>query len=690
MKKYFFKGSAVLILGGLIVSCTHDDFDYSSIVENKKAEYQKVFVDTYGPIDPNHTWGFGSTSATKGVTRAAGTWTLDHNDDWMSYLEFTTPTDYIEVKEGTTLSGSNTYYVPATYTGTLNFADNFGGKIYIAGTLTGYTGNNMGTVSVYIFEKGSWTLESITTGTITIYNNGTLTLGSGAWQNQNIKTVYNGGNIKIGKEGEYPNFADGVSLYSNSTGLVEIYGVNTDLKLTCDVHGKMKVYGDLKIQNGRTQYICGLEVSGTLDMTQGKLETSYVEATDIKFDGAHIWLLPQGHIVAKNQISMPNSASEIYGHAGSYALVETKNFYLRNHNNFAETFSSNISFKVTGTIDIQERITQSNGQVDDVSNQYTVAEYVVSQNGKAVADRFNGDEVSGSPACGAPYGNTDITIPTDQGETTDDSIKVVTKKTTYETIELFKAGRVFCEDLGQISSSDLDFNDVVFDAYIYKVTPSTQTIVEEENGEEISNETVTGTSTYKTVIVLLAAGGTLELTVANINVHNRLGNNDNSTIINTITSKDDRGSVNHWVFADPEVILLGAEHQYENISEIPIWVNYGNNSVLKLEAEPGLAPHKICVPIGTKWCKEREKMEEAYQDFGKWVNDAKNVFWEGSAIINKSFLYPSDGLTYQLPVEVTEGKHQLGEPVVTISYRPSGGGTTGGYQGETVLSRQFR
>ena len=100
MKKYFLTGSAMLVLGGFLASCTHDDLDYSSIVENKKAEYQEVFVNTYGRINPNQTWGFGSAPATtKGLTRAAFTdkWTDTHSCNWESKLSFTLPAGAIDL-----------------------------------------------------------------------------------------------------------------------------------------------------------------------------------------------------------------------------------------------------------------------------------------------------------------------------------------------------------------------------------------------------------------------------------------------------------------------------------------------------------------------------------------------------------------------------------------------------------------
>lgn len=402
MKQKFAKFLSGIMLCLMIVfasSCTSDYADNQNYGNQNTEQTMKTsYVSLFAPIQTR--------------ANSIDTWSSEHSDNWMSNLNFGKPTEYTEVTNGVQLEGNGTYYVPATFTGTLSFKDNFNGKVYIDAELTGFSGNSLGNVNVYILENGSWTLNGINTGNITIYNQGNLILGSYAWQNQNIKTVYNGGYVKIGKSGENPGFADGVSLYSNGTGIVDIEGESIDLKLACDIHGTMNVKGNLKIQNGKTQYICGLEIEGTLDVTQGNLYTSYIKADEIKFDGAKIWLLPEAHIVA-DKISMPNSASAIVGYEGSHALVETGEFYLRNHNNFQDTFSDNISFKVNGSIDIQERLVRDNGQVDDVSTKYsTAADYLASQNGLALVERINASDISGNPECGESYGTQKPEEPT--------------------------------------------------------------------------------------------------------------------------------------------------------------------------------------------------------------------------------------------------------------------------------------
>ena len=294
--------------------------------------------------------------------------------------------------------------------------------------------------------------------------------------------------------------------------------------------------------------------------------------------------------------------------------------------------------------------------------------------------------MSGYPECGDGWsigtggGGDEIELPIDKSETTGNTIKVVTTEKFYKTTELVEQGRVFCEDLGQISSNDLDFNDVVFDAYVYRITTSTQTIVEED-GEVISNETVEDEPTYKTAIVLLAAGGTLELNLAGVEVHNALGNNPTSTIINTITSADESYH-NQWTTYGP--MVLGEDFSYSSIVEIPIIVRYGNGEILELTAQQGWAPHKILVPIGTKWCKERVNIADAYKSFNDYVGTSL-YFWEGE--IDDTKLYPSD-VTYTLTTEI--GTVSNGADKVTEYERTDGETTTGGYNGTEVLSRERR
>jgi hypothetical protein len=110
------------------------------------------------------------------------------------------------------------------------------------------------------------------------------------------------------------------------------------------------------------------------------------------------------------------------------------------------------------------------------------------------------DETACNPGFNGGFLPDETTIPIDQSETSDDRSVVETIVEYYETTELIEQGRVFCEDLGQISTNDLDFNDVVFDAYVYKVTPMTRTVVRVDGVLE-SDDEIEGEPTYKTTII---------------------------------------------------------------------------------------------------------------------------------------------------------------------------------------------
>ena len=164
-------------------------------------------------------------------------------------------------------------------------------------------------------------------------------------------------------------------------------------------------------------------------------------------------------------------------------------------------------------------------------------------------------------------------------------IKIVPGLGYSEEDKIKEAGRIICEDLGGIG--DFDFNDVVFDATIY------------ESG--------------KTIITLQAAGGTLPLTVAGIEVHEAFG----------VNTKD---MVNTGAGIVKDAYTFEASEKYNSLIEIPIIVMHNANATnmeryaIELKAEIGKAPQKICVPTSFKWPKEYKSIEMAYPGFKNWVN----------------------------------------------------------------------
>ena len=138
-------------------------------------------------------------------------------------------------------------------------------------------------------------------------------------------------------------------------------------------------------------------------------------------------------------------------------------------------------------------------------------------------------------------------------------------------------GMIICEDLGNIG--DFDFNDVVFYAKVW------------ESG--------------KTDITLYAAGGTLDVTVAGVNVGQVMGK-----------------MVNTGLKSVPEYSFVATD-KYNSLIDIPIVVRNkdaaGNVTAYELTAIMGKAPQKICVPLGFKWCKEYKSLVDAYPGFKDWT-----------------------------------------------------------------------
>lgn len=211
-----------------------------------------------------------------------------------------------------------------------------------------------------------------------------------------------------------------------------------------------------------------------------------------------------------------------------------------------------------------------------------------------------------------------------------------------------QSGRVFCEDLGASAREDLDYNDVVFDVIIWKHTRTVQPMkstttwtttdgVEDAGSRTTSTPVTNGSPTitiaYYAQIQLLAAGGTLPLTVAGKEVHNAFG-----VGVTTMVNTRDGNSTAFGSYVDKEPVYIG--DTYKNVTfngqtynlqliqdislarNVPIVVNYSGKQVNELGVEVGKAPRKLFVPFGTKWASERKPLNLAYPDFGNYVTDA--------------------------------------------------------------------
>ena len=612
------RGAAALILGGFIVACSHDDIDYTPLVDGKVQAYQETFVEAYGAIDPNQTWGFTLNNVNAGNVEvpAAARMTRGHNADanmWAKY-GYSVPAPLTAAQKDKVRRWFQQHKNP--HGEAINYTTFFVQDVYKGGT------NTTGSLSTEEYTAangdtfiGSNQMDWLTAGSnndhINNYNNGQCSTNS---------TVWDGVTYQEGWPKEDQSQAENWN---------HIVYHSDEIMLMVD--SKTDCFGFTNSRQGKQQYNDQyVIIPGDLIQLWDKSTTVNGESSDV----SGMWFVGLDHGWGSTVDSNGYLATEVEeGTEGAFQVPNEG------------------PYKGKWVID---------GAADGYYSDWIVR----------ITPGILGGE---------------ITIPIDQGEETEDKITIKTTKLKYKLTQLVEQGRVFCEDLGKISRNDLDFNDVVFDAYVTKT--QTYTVIQvTEDDVPLPEETVWDEPTYSTEIVLLAAGGTLPLTLAgSYDVHDVLGHNPYTTIINTIADKENGTYGNVTADPDPDPVQLGTDFTYKSIVEIPIKVQYSDGSTLELKAEQGWAPHKILVPIGTKWCREREDIADAYPDFKSYVGTSAK-FWEGRKDDSKLFYHPKDTYTERSMEPVTE---YLGSEGPVTTYRSKGETiTVGGYQGEDVLSRR--
>ena len=158
--------------------------------------------------------------------------------------------------------------------------------------------------------------------------------------------------------------------------------------------------------------------------------------------------------------------------------------------------------------------------------------------------------------------------------------------------------RIIVEDLGSIG--DFDYNDLVFDAYVYN-----------QNGQTWAK------------IKLLAAGGTLPVYICGcdekVEVHDKFGVST-TTMVNTKKGTVDKSYVEFTI-----KLKNGVSSSF-NANDIEVQVN-NNGNVIPLTSNVGKAPEKICVDNSFDWCDERQNIATKYPDFTKYVSNPSISKW---------------------------------------------------------------
>lgn len=468
---------------------------------------------------------------------------------------------------------------------------------------------------------------------IKLFNRGTVrATNTQGYDIGNFSTVYNEGKFNVTGPLTYSPADANNSYFMNLGDEAELTASAMTLNSTGNFYndGKVTITGETNVtqqqifwvnaghyttgtmtfsaQNNTFYNYCQLIVTGYAHMYDGEfnlMNGSYTEAGSAGMDNFKVIMESNTGMHIKGNVRMiaqGDGTFQGFSTSGSndYLLIDGKVTVDAHYHTFSIT--SGITYSIN-----EIKIKKGDEYVTDEHLQE------IGDGAYPVLD-FNGTE--------CPYGTLTVTPNTNTcGATWLTNGTPIPKTTTR--IHLKECGRVFCEDLGNVTKRDMDYNDVVFDAWIYMKEKVT------ESGEVIESEH------YRTYIQLLAAGGTFAIDVANQGeVHTKFGA-DQDQMVNTYIEGSSPASLVDMCVTKPlpkeMVLTTDLDDYYEReggacLKNIPIFVKQGNE-VEELVAVAGEAPQKYRATLGTKWAGERIAIDAAYTGFKDWVNNIVDP-WE--------------------------------------------------------------
>ena len=208
---------------------------------------------------------------------------------------------------------------------------------------------------------------------------------------------------------------------------------------------------------------------------------------------------------------------------------------------------------------------------------------------------------------------------------------------------------IFCEDLGSSASNkDYDYNDLVFDA---KVIDECK-VLRDADGNETAY-TDDPSHTYYTEVTPLAAGGelTIKFNALSTNAHDMFNPAVASNVLVNTCLSNQEISMSHVEgrAGTTGVIPFNTYNEAIDLKNIVVMVR-SSQAAYELSAYKGVAPHKICVPVGTRWAYERTDIKDAYTGFPAYVDGGAEP-WTTTGVEDN--LYPLDGVAYEMKNDQT-------------------------------------
>ena len=649
MKKYLMIAVAALAVASCSKSDDVYDADRNVVTDSYNAAFRKYVG---GSIDPNQDWGFGTTTRSVAFTR-----TTSHNIDFPDapaagdykttypegtpriqdapyygysaggsfYADETSTNNKVEVNPawngelGKSVNGGPVYivtnggngivapsyfYVDARNEGgayvyicpgatlSLNATDSknlqAGLKIYVAEGAKLKGADEIYLNSVTVYNAGTIEAPSLhANGTGVLYNQGTVTLTGNLKVTNASSFIVNEGTITAAN---YGSEGSG-SFWNVSGGVVKISGTTT---VNSNSNGWVN---DGDYQTGTFLYNagsinvwnnCKLTCTKLFDMTLGDSSTS-----SFQMDGGSSIVAAAFHIQGPSRIIMgANSLIKvtgtatldcrkadygIYGPTTGYAVFQANKIAKGLDNQGYEVTYGNNLYVYSETTHFEQ----------GTSGQYPYIDFV---GGCKEANIFASNFTAGKPAFSITSSECN---PGFTGGTTP----------VIPTADI----RIMVEDLSAAEDGDFDFNDAVFDV-------------------KFTSETTAD-------VTLIAAGGTLPLTVAGVEIHDKFGKYPTNTMINTnasaIAAKANAAAGKTLYAAADNVptvtFSVSGINKANNGKDIEVKVKKGDTWYL-IEAKQGEPAAKFgCDPKVNK-VDEQVSFKAVYDKFTKWVQN-KNVQW---------------------------------------------------------------
>ena len=206
---------------------------------------------------------------------------------------------------------------------------------------------------------------------------------------------------------------------------------------------------------------------------------------------------------------------------------------------------------------------------------------------------------------------------------------------------------VFCEDLGSSSNRrDLDYNDLVFDAQIIDECK----VLRDADGNETAYPD-DPSHRYYALVTPLAAGGELLIKFNDLSetIHGMfVPSTANNVLINTCRFDTDYVLSHVEGRAATTDTISFASANDASIDNLVVMVRT-SQTAYELSAYKGEAPHKICVPVGTRWPYELTEISSAYPGFEDYVGGGSEPWANGV----EENLYPIDGVAQNMRTDKT-------------------------------------